>query len=271
MRTKIQYIFMLAATALLAGCMNEQEPFNTPSGEGTFALSLNKGEIVVNAETRAALSATDAANYNIMVYQNDYELWSQKKKYSALTGSDYILGVGTGYSVFAESCTEEEAETSNDGFGSKRFAGRSVAFAIEPSKQTEVTVNCTAANSGLCVVFDKSFTDEFGKYDVNTTDERHLTFNSENQAIFDTTTKKRTKGAVAYYNMPPTGELDVELEVVARGAKKVTKTVTLKTGKITRFTVYGPNAGTGDGTGGIDIVIGYDDDFDSEDHTIVID
>ena len=115
---------MLAATALLAGCMNEQEPFNTPSGEGTFALSLNKGEIVVNAETRAALSATDAANYNIMVYQNDYELWSQKKKYSALTGSDYILGVGTGYSVFAESCTEEEAETSNDGFGSKRFAGR---------------------------------------------------------------------------------------------------------------------------------------------------
>ena len=90
MRTKIQYIFMLAATALLAGCMNEQEPFNTPSGEGTFALSLNKGEIVVNAETRAALSATDAANYNIMVYQNDYELWSQKKKYSALTGSDTL-------------------------------------------------------------------------------------------------------------------------------------------------------------------------------------
>ena len=262
---------MLAATALLASCMDEQEPFNTPSGEGTFALSLNRGDIIVNAETRAALSATDAANYNIMVYQNDYELWSQKKKYSALTGSDYILGVGTGYSVFAESCTEEDAETSNNGWGSRRFAGRSESFAIEPSKQTEVTVNCTATNGGLCVVFDKSFTDEFGKYEVNTTDVRHLTFNSENKATFDSTTKKRTGGAVAYYNMPPTDELDVELEVVARGAKTVTKTVTLKTGKIIRFTVYGPNAGTGDGTGGIDIIIDYDDDFDSEDHTIVID
>lgn len=271
MKTKIQYTILLAATALLAGCQNEMDPFNAQSNKGSFALNIQGPDIEVQAETRAALTPDEAANYNIMVYQNSDELWELKKKYSTLTGSDYMLSVGTGYAVYAESCSEEDAETVNDGFGCKRFAGRSDAFAIEASKETPVSVNCTPTNGGLCVVFDKSFTDTFGgRYYVETTGDRHLVFDASNQATFDAD-KVRTGGAVAYFSMLPAEELDVDLEIHARGAQVTNKTVTVKLGKITRFTVYGPNAGTGDNTGGIDIEIIYDDDYDTDDHPILVD
>lgn len=271
MKTKIQYTILLAVTVLLASCQSEQDPFVRSSQKGSFALNLNAGEIVVNPETRAALTATEAANYNIMVNQNNDELWDQKKKYSDLTGSDYILGVGSGYTVYAESCTEGDAETVNNGFGCKRFAGKSASFAIEPSKVTEVSVDCEPTNGGLCVYFDNSFTSTFGRYSVETTDEnRHLVFNGDNKATFDTN-GNRTGGAVAYYNMPSGGvSLDVPLEIHARGAQIVSKTVTITRGQITRLKVYGP-AGSGDNTGTIDIDIDIDDDFGTIDNPVIID
>lgn len=271
MKTKLQYIMLLAVTALFASCQSEQDPFNVSANKGSFALNLQGPEITVQTETRAALTVTEAANYNIMVYQNNDEVWAQKKKYSDLTATDYMLSVGSGYAVFAESCSEADAETVNDGFGCKRYGGTSDVFAIEASQTTPVSVNCSATNGGLCVVFDKSFTDTFGRYSVETTDEnRHLVFNADNKATF-TTAGVRTGGAVAYYNMPPAGELEVPLQIHARGAQVKDKTVLLKLGKITRFTVYGPNAGTGDNTGGIDITIEYDDDYENTDHPVIID
>ena len=269
MKTKIQ-IMLLAVTALLAGCQNEQDPFSLSSNKGSFALNLQGPDIKVETETRAALSAEAAANYLISVFQNENQIWAQRKKFSDLTATDYMLSIGSGYYVYAESCDEEAAETANDGFGCKRFAGKSDAFAIEASKTTPVSVNCTATNGGLCVVFDKSFTDTFGRYSVETTGDRHLVFDGTNKATF-TTEGERTGGAVAYYNMPPSGELEVTLEIHARGAQTTEKTVLVKLGKITRFTVYGPNAGTGDNTGGIDIIINYDDDYGNDDQPIVID
>ena len=272
MKTKIHYIYILVATVLLASCQNEQDPFDVSTNKGSFALSLQGPEINVQTDTRAVLTATEAANYNIMVYQNNDEIWAQKKKYSDLTATDYMLSVGSGYAVFAESCSEADAETVNDGFGCKRFAGTSEAFAITPSQTTPVSVNCTATNGGFCVVFDKSFTDTFGRYSVETTDEnRLLVFNGTNKATF-TTEGVRTGGAVAYYNMPPNSEsIEVPIQIHARGANTTDKTITVKQGKITRFTVYGPNAGTCDNTGGIDIIIDYDDDYGTDDHPIILD
>ncbi|MBR4645069.1 MAG: DUF4493 domain-containing protein [Bacteroidaceae bacterium] len=275
MKTKIQYTILLAVTALLAGCNNEQDLFNVSSNKGSFALNLNNGEIVVNTETRAdprTLSATDAANYNIMVYQNSIELWGQKKEYSALTDADCILSVGKGYAVYAESCTEAEAET---GFGCPRFAGISESFEIKASETTPVSVTCTPANGGLCVVFDKSFTDVFGKYWVETKDSRNLVFNSENMATFTKVNgkDKRSSGAVAYYNMDPSSEegQTVQLEIHAKGAITITKDVLVKKGLVTRFTVNGPGAGTGSNTGTIDIEIDYDDDYGIDDNPINLD
>lgn len=271
MKTKIHYIYILAVTAMLASCQNELDPFSVSTNKGSFALSLQGPDINVQTQTRATLSATEAANYNIMVYQNSDELWAQKKKYSDLTATDYLLSIGSGYSVFAESCTESEAETANNGFGCKRYAGKSSAFDIRLSSITPVSVDCAAANGGLCVVFDKSFTDTFGRYSVEVTGERSLVFDSTNKATFNTA-GQRTGGAVAYFNIPPSSEsIDVALQIHARGAQVTSKTVTVKQGKITRFTVYGPNAGTGDNTGAIDIIIGFDDDFGSDDHPIILD
>lgn len=276
MKTKIQYIMLLAVTALLAGCNNEQDPFNVSSNKGSFALNLNNGKIVVNSGTRAdaeprTLSATEAANYNIMVYQNSIELWGQKKKYSALTDADCILSVGSGYAVYAESCSETEAET---GFGAPRYTGKSESFEIKASQTTPVSVTCTPANGGLCVVFDKSFTDVFGKYSVVTKDSRELVFNSENMATFTKvgTKDKRMGGAVAYYNVDPfSEEKTVQLEIHAKGAITITKDVLVKKGKVTRFTVNGPGAGTGNNTGTIDIEIDIDDDFGIDDNPINLD
>ena len=275
MKAKIQYLILLAVTVLLAGCNNEQDPFNVSSTKGSFALSLNSGEIVINTETRAeptALTAEQAANYNIMVYQNSYDIWAQTKKYSTLTGADCTLSVGSGYAVSAESCTEEEAETD---FGCPRYAGKSESFEIKVSETTPVSVTCSPTNGGLCVVFDKSFTDVFGNYYVDIKDDRGLRFDSSNQATFTKVNgqDKRTGGAVAYYNMDPYSDegLNLNLEIHARGAQVTNKTVLVKKGKITRFTILGPGGGTGTNTGTIDIEIGYDDDYGTDDNSINVD
>ncbi len=275
MRTKIQYIILLAVTVLLAGCNNEQDPFNVSSNKGSFALNLNNGEIVVNTETRGeprTLSASEAADYNIMVYQNSIEFWKQKQKYKNL--SEYnMLSVGSGYAVSAESCTEADAE---EGFGCPRYAGRSESFQIEANKNTSVTVTCTPTNGGLCVVFDESFTKVFGSYSVTTTDDRKLRFDATNGATFtkvDGKDKRNKEAAVAYYNLNSLSEEEktVELEILAKGAKTITKEVLIKKGKITRFTVKGEDYGQGTNTGTIDIVIGYDDDYGTDDNSINVD
>lgn len=271
MKTKIQYMMLLAVTVLLAGCQSEQDPFKEPSDKGSFTLSLNTGALVVKTETRTTLNSTQAANYNIMLYQNNIKLWNQAKKYSALGAQDYVQSVGSSYSVSAESCTEAEAQTSNEGWGCPRYYGRSESFEIVASATpTPVSVTCEPMNGGLCVEFDKSFTDTYTRFSATTKDSRALTFDSENMATFDATTGKRTSGAVAYYNILETEARDVELEVVARGAQVTKKTVTLRAGKVMHLTVYGPNAG-GEDKGTINIEIEYDDQFDTEDHNVVID
>lgn len=274
MKTKIQYIILLAVTALLAGCNNEQDPFNVSSNKGSFALNLNNGVIVVNAETRGeprTLSASEAANYNLMVYQNSIELWNQKQKYKDLSSYN-MLSVGSGYAVYAESCTDAEAET---GFGCPRYAGRSESFEIEANKTTPVSVTCEPTNGGLCVVFDESFTKVFGSYSVTTTDDRKLRFDKDNGAIFikENEKDKRQSGAVAYYNLDPLSDdgKNVELEILAKGAQTITKSVLIKKGKVTRFTVKGEDYGQGSNTGTIDIVIGYDDDYGTDDNSINVD
>ena len=153
MKAKIQYIILLAVTVLLAGCNNEQDPFNVSSNKGSFALNLNNGVIVVNAETRAeprTLSASEVADYNLMVYQNSIELWNQKQKYKDLSSYN-MLSVGSGYSVYAESCTEAEAETD---FGCPRYAGKSESFEIEANKTTpvSVTVAFVSAEPSHCLL-----------------------------------------------------------------------------------------------------------------------
>jgi len=266
MKTKIQYIMLLAVTALLAGCQSEQDPFSASSDKGSFTLSLNTGALVVKTETRTTLNSTQAANYNITFYQNNIKQWS--KKYSTLGAQDYVQSVGTSYSVSAESCTEAEAET---GWGCPRYYGRSESFEIVASATpTPVSVTCEPMNGGLCVEFDKSFTDTYTRFSATTTDARALKFDDTNKAIFDSETGKRTGGSVAYYNILETDERDVELEVVARGAQVTKKTVTLRAGKVMHLTVYGPNAG-GEDKGTINIEIEYDDQFDTEDHNVVID
>ena len=276
MKTKIQYIMLLAVTVLLAGCSNEQDPFNVSSNKGSFALNLSNGEIVVNTETRGeprSLSAKEAEDYNILVYHNSIELWNQKQKYKNL--SEYnMLSVGSGYAVYAESCTEADAE---EGYGSPRYAGLSESFEIEANKTTPVSVTCTPTNGGLCVVFDESFTKVFGSYSVTTTDDRKLRFDVTNGATFTKVDGKdirdKDKGAVAYYNMNSLSdeEKTVELEILAKGAKTITKEVLIKRGKITRFTVKGEDYGQGTNTGTIDIVIGYDDDYGTDDNSINVD
>ena len=227
----------MAVAALFTSCNSEVDPFANGKGTGRFALTLDADNINVEVEdTRAGLSAEKAANYNICLYQGENQLWTSTKKYSDLDASDYLLGIGTGYSVTAESCTEEEAETTNEGWGCKRYAGKSEPFAIEASKTTPVTVNCTATNGGLCVVFDKSFTDTFGRYEVSIEDERGLKFDATNKSTFDAD-DNRTGGAVAYYNLPPSGELTLNLKIRAKGAQDVSKTVDVVIGKITRLTV----------------------------------
>jgi hypothetical protein len=193
---------LCAGVALLASCANEMDPFASAgqkAGEGTGTLEIS---LVGNAPTRATtkVSTEEAKKFLITIFKGDEVVTPA----TPLEELNTRLNAGYGYSLSAQSCTEEVAESANDGFGKRRFVGKSQSFAIIAGETTKVNVPCKVANGGLSVYFDKTITDNFNSYSVTITEgTRSIVFDASNSD------KKNgdviENGAVAYFNIPEAG------------------------------------------------------------------
>ena len=157
---------------------------------------------------------------------------------------------------------EPEAESANDGWGQRRYAGQSASFAIKPGETTKVGVGCTVANAGVEVVFDETMAHHFTtSYSVTITE-------GERIIVFDKLTGGKreagviTPGSVAYYNVDEndTRTLTYTIEAYGEGKRLVkTDNMTLRKSKISRLTlVFVP------GTLGLDVTIDQTELFVSQ-------
>lgn len=228
---------LCAGVAVLASCANEMDPFassgkKAEEGMGTLQIDL-QGSGATRATTQ--VSEAEAKKYLITIFKGE-DVYTPATPLEELSTR---LNAGYGYSLTAQSCTEEVAESANDGFGKRRFVGKSQSFAIIAGQTTTVNVPCKVANGGVSAYFDKTVTDNFSNYKI-TINEKFADESARN-LVFDASNcdKKNGEvienGSIAYFNIPEAGR-SVEYTVKAGS---VTKTFTqdLEVAKIKRLSV----------------------------------
>lgn len=266
MRLSLRHIIPMFAVIILTACSGDAEMKDAGQGAFTFGITTDGMNIEVVTRTAHQLTANEAADYNITLNQGDETIWS--KRYADIIDADRTQPLGSGYTVSAENCSTDEAENANEGWGQRRFAGKSDPFVIVSKETTLVMVNCSMYNAGLCVLFDKSFTDYFSEYAVTTDDLRALKFNATNGAEFDAE-HQMISGSVAYYNTDDSGLHSVRVVISASagwdGTVRLARDLTLQRGKITRLRVRLSNAPMGSISS---ISITYSDVFDESEEEI---
>lgn len=251
--------FMLLIACAVASCSNEFPESNGSVDEdelwGTLELAVDN----VTRATSTIISKEEAENYWVTVYKGEEVC----RELTRLKDLNTRLSAGYGYMVKAENCLESEAETANDAWGQRRYAGLSSSFAIKPGETTKVGVGCTVINAGVEVVFDETMSHHF-------TTSYHVTITAgERIIVFDEQTGGKREGdvitpsRVAYYNVPDgdTRTLTYKIEAYGEG-KRLVKTATMEVtkAKISRLTlVFIP------GTLGLDVTIDQTDLFVSQD------
>ena len=255
----VKLCFTVLSAFLLGACFADITETTIPSIDdteqwGTLELSLGSA----TRATSTVISKEEADNYWVTVYKGQ-DISREKTRLKDLNKR---LSAGYGYVVEAESCLEPEAESANNGWGQRRYAGQSASFAIKPGETTKVGVGCTVANAGVEVVFDETMAHHFTtSYSVTITE-------GERTIVFDKLTGGKreagviTPGSVAYYNVDETDTRTLTYTIEAYGAgKRLVKTdeMTLRKSKISRLTlVFVP------GTLGLDVIIDQTDLFVSQ-------
>ena len=101
---------------------------------------------------------------------------------STAKNTTFIFPIGSGYTVTAESCTEEVGQSANDGVGQIRYFGTSAPFEVKTNEISNVKVTCTMANAKVSIAYDEVFAQVFNGYTVEVSTEaepsRIITFDS---------------------------------------------------------------------------------------------
>lgn len=252
----VKLCFTLLTAFLLGACSADITettipPIDDTEQWGTLELSLGSA----TRATSTVISKEEADNYWVTVYKGQ----DISRETTRLRDLNKRLSAGYGYIVEAESCLEPEAESANNGWGQRRYAGQSASFAIKPGETTKVGVGCTVANAGVEVVFDETMAHHFTtSYSVTITE-------GERTIVFDEHTGGKreagviTPGSVAYYNVDDSGTRTLTYTIEAYGiGKRLVKTATMVVtkAKISRLTlIFIP------GTLDLDIAIDQEDIF----------
>ncbi len=214
---------ILSTVFLVASCAisDFEKPSSPTTGSGTEAVDslgffeLTLSSVPATRATTTQITPEEAANFLITIYKGS-DIVRQTVRLGDL---DTRLSAGYGYTVTAESCSETEAESANDGWGQKRFAGLSASFAIVAGKTTAVDVGCSVANAGIELTYDESLLDYFTSVEV--------TVKSGNRTL--TFTKS---GQIAYFNTNVDGLRTATYTITAVGPNStLTKEGTLDLGK----------------------------------------
>lgn len=224
-----KYLIILCSLLLTACLVSEKDmpsptpaPVETEEEMGNFELTLT-GERQTRA-TSTVITKEEADNFLITIYKGS----DVYRETARLKDINTRLSAGYGYKIFAESCSETEAITTNYGWGQRRYAGMSAPFAVKAGQTTPVSVGCSVANAGVEVVFDESVPAYFTtSYDITITE-------GNRTIVFDAITGGTqvggviNQGEVAYFNVDDEGHHTITYTINAVGPKTLTKTGTLE-------------------------------------------
>lgn len=195
MHKQILYILFLMGLLSFAACTNEENPL----------LSEETGEIRFSVVDTTEVEITTKASHSFNVDEfkvslsRGNELIFSNKKYGDIAGSVITCSASSDYMLTAESCTETEAESANQGWGQARAAGKE-EFAVAANESKTIPVNCGVANSSVSVEFSDYITSMYTNYyiELHATDATSRTFTfDENNYTFKT----------AYFNVGKSGRV----------------------------------------------------------------
>ena len=188
-------------------------------------------------ETRSStttISPEEAENFLITVSQGGQVVRGPQ----TLGTMNMRFPVGQGYQVYAESCTEADAEHNNNQWGQKRFVGSSEEFGIFKGQTTTAKVGMSVDNAAMCVVINPSLENYFKKSCTITLSEadRNLRWTYDNAGKVEEGVA--TDGQIAYFNVGEEGTRQITYTIVAvSDSKTITKegTITLTRAKMSRL------------------------------------
>ena len=194
MNKQIIYIMSLIGLLSFVACTNDNNPtLSDETGEVRFSV-IDKTE-VNNSNTRASLDF-DKNDLKISLTRGDYSVFSNKR-YGDIAETSFLCAARNDYLLTAESCTKEEAENANDGWGQFRISGKQ-AFAVIANQSNTVTVNCGLSSSSVNVGFSDFVVNTFTNYSI----ELYATDASDRKLTFD---ESNYSSKTAYFNVGESG------------------------------------------------------------------
>lgn len=216
MNKQILYILSLMGLLSFAACSNEENSLlSEETGEIRFSV-VDTTEVEI---TTKASHYFDVNEIKVSLSRGNESIFSNKK-YGDIAGSVITCSASSDYMLTAESCTKDEAESTNQGWGQARVGGKET-FAVVANESKTVTVNCGVANSSVSVDFSDYITSMYTSYSVelHATDaaSRTFTFDKSNYtfktAYFNVSESKRELAytvTLPSFKEPYTGKLTLE-------------------------------------------------------------
>lgn len=232
MHKQILYILSLMGLLSFAACTNEENPsLSEETGEIRFS-------VVDTTEVEITTKATfkfDVNEFNVSLSRGNKSIFSNRK-YKDIAGSSIPCSVSPDYVLTAESCTEAEAESANQGWGQARATGKE-SFAVAANESKTVTVSCGLANSSVSVDFSDYITSMYTSYSI----ELHATDATSRTFTFD---KSNYTFKTAYFNVSESKRELAYTVTLPSFEKPYTGTLTLEPSKSYKLSVKVKGEGT---------------------------
>ena len=232
MHKQILYILSLMGLLSFAACTNEENPsLSEETGEIRFSV-VDTTEVEIT--TKATLKF-DVNEFNVSLSRGNESIFSNRK-YKDIAGSVMACSVSPDYVLTAESCTEAEAESANQGWGQARATGKE-SFAVAANESKTVTVSCGLANSLVSVDFSDYITSMYTSYSI----ELHATDATSRTFTFD---KSNYTFKTAYFNVSESKRELAYTVTLPSFEKPYTGTLTLEPSKSYKLSVKVKGEGT---------------------------
>lgn len=234
MRRTLKCFMMAFATTCLTACLGQDDFMqgNTQEAYGSMELSF-EGKSATRSTT-TTISSGEAKNFLVTVSQGGEVVRGPQ----TLGTMNMRFPVGQDYTVYAESCTEADAESNNNFWGQKRFVGTSAPFSVKKGETTPVRVGMSVDNSAMCVVIQPSLANYFKNSCTISLSEadRGLVWNYDNAGRVED--DETIDGQIAYFNIGEAGTRTINYTINAvADDKTITKegTITLTRAKMSRL------------------------------------
>lgn len=194
-KVALHILSVLAVVALCGACSSELPVENQEAwGKVEFFVQSN--------DSRAVDKTYNVNDFQVSVKQGEI-VALKPQAYSQVKGG-VLLKVGTGYQAYAESCSEAEAESANDGWGCIRYYGTSASFSVVANGSQNVTLPCAVVNAAVSIQVDEAVAASGYALTLQANDN-----NSSRTLTFNTT----TAGKTAYFNVSGSRTIQYTLKI----------------------------------------------------------